>query len=88
MFLSEPDIVSDLLLRKWTEPDKQTLKNTPYDDLIMYHHSVGMWIRNSYLLWDPNNPIVDHRDSMSDNFPDQISQRIIETCWKKLQQFA
>ena len=85
MFLSEQGIVSDLLLRQWTEADKQILKNTPFGDLIQYHHNVGNWIRNNYKLWDANNPYVDTKDSYGDKFPDQVSQRIIETCWTKLQ---
>lgn len=84
-FLTEEQIISDLLLVKLAEQDKREIKKTAEADLIMYHHGFGRWIRNTYGLWDPKNPYVDFNDPMGDNHPDQMSQRIIETVWKRLQ---
>lgn len=93
MFMTFDEIVNDLLLYQWSEKDKQVLKNTPEKDLIMYHHSVGRWIRNHYKLWDKNNPLTlkDYQPNIqngvdySERHPDAISMKIIVTAWKQLQ---
>lgn len=92
-FLTEDEIVSDVLGKIVSDPValKQWLE-TKKKDLVSFHFNVGMRIRNMYHLWHPENPntivnpkpnsrgIVDHP-----LFPDQVSQRIIEKVWKKLQ---
>ena len=55
-------------------------------DLIFLHHSLGREIRNVFQLWK-----VKHKPKMvngvdeSPDHPDQISMRIIEGAWKRLQ---
>lgn len=80
MFKSEDEIFADIV-SKLTPEDKATLNKTSEDDLIMFHHGYGTWIRNNYLLWDPKNPYTDKESSLGDDFPDQMSQRIIERVW-------
>ena len=87
-YLTDAQIISDLLSSQFSEEDKILLKNTEYNDLIKYHHSIGRWIRNHYRLWATNNPNVIRDDPNGPRFPDQISHKIIEECWKRLQQFG
>lgn len=83
-YLSEEQIFQDILLYKLSEKQKEEFKSIEADDLIMLHHGFGMWIRNNYDLWKPENPNVVLLDSFHENFPDQISQRIIERLWCQL----
>lgn len=51
--------------------------------LVKFHMSVGMSIRNTFNLWHPLNPYTDINDPLAENFPDQVSQRVIERLWQK-----
>lgn len=63
----------------------KTLRNTKKEDLIKFHMSWGMGIRNSYGLWSKNSPI---RKSCAESIgeqdmhPDSASEVIIEGVWK------
>lgn len=46
------------LIQEMSEEDRETLKNTPEKDLIMYHFSLGMWIRNEFGLWQGNDELL------------------------------
>lgn len=77
-YMTEAQIMADLPSR--IDPDGfATFLKMPTDELIWCHHGLGQWIRNSYGLWHEWNPYVILQDAQHDNFPDQISQRIIET---------
>jgi hypothetical protein len=82
--MTEDEIFEDILLYRLPEDQKKLLMATNEDDLIMFHHTFGQWLRNNYGLWAPDNPHVVHTDGHHDNFPDQISQRIIERLWTHL----
>ncbi len=66
------------------EDSVKTLKETKKEDLIMFHMSWGMGIRNSYGLWSENSPI---RKSCAksvgaqDMHPDSASGVIMEGVW-------
>ena len=61
-------------------------------DMVGYHSSMGMHIRNNYLLWDITNPytvinpepnekgIIDHP-----KYPDQVSMQILYMVWRLVQ---
>ena len=83
MFLSEDDIVKDMLSVIEKDVDNMlSWSNASEEDLILQHHNVGRHIRNHYKLWHTNNPYVVHHDETHHNFPDQMSQRIIHKIWK------
>ena len=73
------------LIQEMSEEDRETLKNTPEKDLIMYHFSLGMWIRNEFGLWQGNDELLKScrkKDPLI--HPDDVSSIIIEELWKKL----
>jgi hypothetical protein len=78
--------VSDWLQKESTEVLSEFL-NTKEKDLISYHTSLGRKIRNEFKLWELNwtPEIVDGVD-ISQDHPDAISMRVIETIWNKFQQ--
>ncbi|KKN52045.1 hypothetical protein LCGC14_0616530 [marine sediment metagenome] len=75
----------DRLLSLISEEDKQSLKNTPEKDLIMFHFGLGEYIRNEFGFWQGNSELLKSREKES-NFvhPDDSSSIIIEALWKKL----
>jgi hypothetical protein len=81
-FLSVDEILRDMPDRISNE-DQIWIKEHKPDELISLHHSLGRWIRNTYGLWHPNNPLV-IKDDLGDGHPDGISQRIIEKFYAKL----
>lgn len=92
LYMSEEQIVKDLLYRIRTNPesldDWMKLKR---DHVGMLHHGLGTKIRNYYGLWDPKNPHVKvnakpNKDGIIDDpkFPDQVSHRILTDVWDVL----
>lgn len=77
IFLNKDEIVTDLL-NTLSGKDLVTLKQTKSRDLIRYHSTVGMWIRNHYMLWLEENPYTDASDPNGDLHPDQVSMEIIK----------
>lgn len=80
MFLSEDEIVADMLSRM-DDADRETWLKTTRDELISGHNTTGRNIRNYYKLWDSDNPHVVFEPANHDKFPDQFSQRVIERVW-------
>ncbi len=80
MFLNEDEIVYDIIKNRLTEDDKIYFKKAERDDFIMEHMGFGMWIRNTYGLWEaPMNPLIEEDcapDSMK--HPDNLSSKIME----------
>lgn len=76
--------VSDILL-SMTEENRQTIKTTKKEDLIMFHHGWGTGIRNHYGLWRGNKELLESACGKPCH-PDDASMIIIEAVWNKLQQ--
>lgn len=62
---------------------KARIRFTARDDLILFHHNLGMAIRNRYGLWRGNNPLILSACS-SMCHPDDASMVIIEAIWLEL----
>lgn len=80
MLLSKDEIVYDIVTNRLSDDDKIYFKNATESDWIMEHMGFGMWIRNTYGLWEVLiNPLVEENsepDSMK--HPDNLSGEIIE----------
>jgi len=70
---------------KGTEEKKQEFLSTPRDKLVKYHTTLGRDIRNEFKLWDTywSPEVIDGVDH-SPNHPSQISRRVIEEVWDRL----
>ena len=55
-FLSPQEIVEDIIKNDRLGGNLSSFVQLPYKDLIMMHHGLGQWIRNSYGLWNKENP--------------------------------
>lgn len=67
-------------------PNWERFKKMEKDELIMFHRTLGMIIRNHLMLWERKwtPELVDGVD-VSENHPDAISMRLIENAWEYLQ---
>jgi hypothetical protein len=71
-------------LREKLGPDGTIeLKMQGRDDLIIYHHGLGRWIRNNWKLW-ADGPLMEHMRSLGFTHPDDVSSTIIKEFWLKL----
>jgi len=72
---------------KLDEDSIKTLSETEKSDLIMFHLSWGMGIRNSYGLWDEGSQIRRSCAEMvgeEDIHPDSASSVIMELVWESV----
>ncbi len=64
------------------EEDKEYFKNlTDKDEIINFHFTVGMWIRNNWGLWKENQPesiLKEYFEARGVYHPDSISTMILE----------
>ena len=86
----------DQLISSMSEEDKEALRNTPEQDLILFHHGVGTYIRNEFGLWSDNKELLKScgsrifPESGYDEYltmmvdPDDASMEIIEATWIRL----
>ena len=78
---TKDEVVKDILENMSTD-DKARLKHTPKDELFMFHHGWGTYLRNYYQMWH-NADLV---KSTGKEHPDDASMVIIEEVWEILQQ--
>jgi hypothetical protein len=92
-FMNEDQIFSDLIQNRLegeiinllkhnfdpplNEQDAKMVKETGFNPNLFARSQFGMWIRNSYGLWSPDNPYT-NEDPRHDQFADQIAGRIID----------
>ena len=69
-----------------SKEDLGIVKGTPKDDLIRFHFSAGMDIRNRYGLFSGSNKALLHDCKAS--HPDDASGEIIDALWDRLQGMA
>jgi len=70
------------ILAEMSEADKAAIRAKKKDELIEYHMSWGLGIRNYYGLWNGNYSLL--ADCHTD-VPDGAAMVIIEAAWQKLQ---
>ncbi len=74
----------DEIVSSLSEEDKKTVKDTSFDDLILYHHGWGTGIRNSFGLWGGNTELLKSACGSEDCHPDSASMEIIYGVWNIL----
>lgn len=81
-FLSVKEI-AEHQLQQMTCEQLLSMSKMKKEELIGLHFSYGMWLRNSYGLWHPNNPFPVKND-LGDGHPDGLSMLVIEEIHKRL----
>lgn len=78
MFLSIDEIICDIIAERLCNDDIQYFRGCTDGDLLMEHLSFGMWIRNTYGLWDANNPLTEVNPAPDSNkHPDNCSSTVM-----------
>lgn len=72
----------DLLNTVLTADEKREIAETPKENLIEYHFSLGRWIRNNFDLWAENSALL---EALGSTHPDHASKVLIERYWRSLQ---
>lgn len=85
-FLSVKEIAQHQLERFSVE-QRIEFHDIPKEELGMLHFSYGMWLRNTYGLWHPNNPFV-VKDDLGDGHPDGLSMLVIKEMHQMLNTFV
>ena len=65
-----------------TDKEKEMVRNTPEEDLINFHFSWGLHIRNEFGLWAGNSELI---KSCGEFEPDGASSAIIDEVGRVLQ---
>lgn len=87
------DEAVERILRGMSAEDKERLRSTPKDDLILFHFGWGTGIRNEFGLWGGNEALMascaEAKGYGADPeflHPDDASGVIIEAVWQRLQE--
>lgn len=81
------EMVKEVLLwfDKSTAEDQQRFINTPEENIILYHNTLGRRIRNHFDLWKYTwEPNLKNGIDFSPNHPDAISIEVIKIVYKIL----
>ena len=73
------------IIAKLDEPSRDALKSSKKNDLIQYHLTLGMVIRNELGLWNGNQTLLLSACGGTYCHPDDASMKIIEGVWQQLQ---
>lgn len=86
LLLDEDEIVYDIVTNRLSDDDKIYFRDMSEDDIIMAHMGFGMWIRNSYGLWECSVNRMTSSECAPDSMehPDNLSGRIMELVRKTL----
>jgi hypothetical protein len=78
-------VVFKWLLNESVENQKSFVE-CDYNDLIVYHNTLGRNIRNHFNIWKNTwEPKIINGFDHAEDHPDQISMRIIQNVWRRSQ---
>ena len=90
------DEAVDRLISTMFKEDREALRNTTEDDLILCHFGLGAYIRNEFGLWGDNKELLkscgseEYTDSPYGDYlpmivhPDDASMVIVKAIWGRL----
>lgn len=93
MFMSFNEIVDDMMLYRLDVSARIALRAVSKPELAAVHMLLGRPIRQKYELMDVNNPLtllnyvadVQNGVDINPKHPENVSKRIVETIWSRLQ---
>lgn len=86
MLLTEDEIVADIIINRLSFEDKKTFREYSEQDLYGEHLNFGMWIRNTYGLWETEINLLTEGcvDPESELHPDNCSFEIMKLVTRAL----
>lgn len=83
IYLSEEEIITDMLLYRLAEREKVALRNVPPNEIKELCSELSGALIEHYRLNDDNNPYTD-QNAIADNTAVNVSYRIVEKLWSRL----
>lgn len=83
MFLTEEEIVTDMLLYRLTEVDKSKIRQLEAHEVKELFADWSQTLIDHYRLHDENNPYV-VADAMHDNYSIKVAFRVVARVWARL----
>ncbi len=83
MFPKTLEDAASQVLESLSDVDKQSVRNTRFEELITLNGFWGMGIRNRFGLLGGNRALIESLPD-EERWPEAISLRIIEIVWQKL----
>jgi hypothetical protein len=59
------------------------MRSRPEEDMIIYHHGLGTWMRNNWALWQGSR-LSEYFNGLGIHHPDDMSGIIITSFWRRL----
>lgn len=86
MLLNRDEIVADIVVNRLSFEDKKIMREYSEKNLIGEHMGFGMWIRNTYGLWETEINLLTQNcvSPDSDQHPDNLSFEIMKLVVKVL----
>jgi hypothetical protein len=73
----------DRLVAGLSEDDRASIRGLPKEDMIQFHHSWGLGIRNRYGLWGENEALLSTLPP-EERWGDNASMLILFAVWERL----
>jgi Ca2+-binding EF-hand superfamily protein len=71
-------------ISKEISPSEQIrFSHFPKDELVLYHHTFGRWVRNHFKLWEDND-FTSHLKSLGFRHPDDMSTALLKEFWNRM----
>jgi hypothetical protein len=71
-------------LRKMLPPELLSrMQANPEDDMILYHHGLGTWLRNNWGLWK-GSQLSEYFNQLGIFHPDDMSGIVLDSMWREL----
>ncbi|MDY0314154.1 MAG: hypothetical protein RBR32_03670 [Bacteroidales bacterium] len=75
----------DLLFIMLDKTIIKEMKSKSLEEMIQYHHGLGQWIRNNWLLWDMKSEIsIWFKENYNVTHGDDKSGLILDAFWHRL----
>jgi hypothetical protein len=74
------------IMTELTDASKADIANLPESQLCLLHFGLGMYIRNTFGLWQGNQALLDSCSKAGGGFvhPDDANTVIIKALWQRL----
>lgn len=63
--------------------ERDAVMKAAEDDMVQYHHGLGMWMRNEWGLW-AGSRLSEYFNRIGIHHPDDMSGIILNSYWRKL----
>jgi hypothetical protein len=88
---SEPIVIPEDIAAAMAELDRmlpadmrEKIRRAKVEDMVEFHMSLGMWMRNNWELWGGGSPLASYFNGLGLHHPDDMSGVILDSYWRHL----